>query len=136
MSSFLLHIRSLEAYLEQSGARLMRCALPECVHGRVFRDLITLRSGLSAEQELSVLVHELAHWLEHSDPTIALPPTVCEYEAEAVEQIVLARLGLPRTEFFAAGDWEQPSPTDDLLSASVVRVRSASSRICGALGLS
>jgi hypothetical protein len=112
----------------------MRCPLPECVHGRVSRDSITLRAGLSAEQELPVLVHELAHWLEHSDPDIALPPAVCEYEAEAVEQIVLSRLGLARPEVLM-DEFGQHSPTDGLLPASIVRVRSASSRICRALGL-
>jgi len=134
LTSFLLHIQSLEAYLEHSGGRLMRCPLPDCVHGRVFHGLITLRAGLSAEQELSVLVHELAHWLEHSDPNIALPPAVCEYEAEAVEQIVLSRLGLAPPELLM-DEFGQHSPTDGLLPASIVRVRSASSRICGALGL-
>ncbi len=50
---------------ERSGARLVRTTLPEWVHGRVCRDLITLRAGLSPEQELLTLVHELTHWLAH-----------------------------------------------------------------------
>ena len=41
------HIRTLESYVERSGARLVRSALPESVHGRVFGYLITLaRLGL------------------------------------------------------------------------------------------
>ncbi len=49
-----------------------------------------------------------------------------EYEAEAVEALVMLQLGLrPREE----------SPTDGLLPASVSRVVRASRGICGALGL-
>lgn len=132
MASFTLYIQCLESYLERSGARLLRASLPDCVHGRIYRDLITLRAGLSPEQELPALVHETAHWLAHSDPSTRLMPTLCEYEAEAVEQLVLARIGVPA---HASGD-DSYSPTDDLLSSSVARVRFASSRICGALGLS
>jgi hypothetical protein len=128
------HIRSLEAYVERIGARLVRTALPDCVHGRVFRDLITLRVGLTPEQELLALVHELAHWLAHRDAAPGLYCTLFEYEAEAVEELVTARLGLARPGL-APADLGQESPTDGLLSASVARVIWASSRICGALGL-
>ncbi|MGO9594110.1 MAG: hypothetical protein ACLPZ0_10465 [Steroidobacteraceae bacterium] len=134
MTAILNHIRSLEAYVERNGARLVRTSLPECVHGRVFCDLITLRAGLTPEQELLTLVHELAHWLAHRGARPGLSCTVCEYEAEAVEALVMARLGLPRPGLDPA-DVGRDSPTDGLLSASVARVVWASSRICGALGL-
>ena len=127
MPAILNHIRSLEAYLERSGARLVRTALPDCVHGRVFRDLITLRAGLAPEQELLALVHELAHWLAHRGACHYPFCTVFEYEAEAVEALVMARIGLPRL--------NDDNPTDDLLPASVTRVTWASARICDALGL-
>jgi hypothetical protein len=126
------YIQSLERYVEQSGARLLRTRLPDYVNGRMCRGVITLRSGLPPEQELAVLVHELAHWLAHSDMRCAPSPTLCEYEAEAVERLVLARLGLSPPEPF---DAECPSPTDGLLSASVMRAVSAADRICGALGV-
>ena len=90
------HIRSLEGYVERSGARLVRTSLPEWVHGRVCCDLITLRTGLSPEQELLTLVHELVHWLAHRDACPGLYCTVFEYEAEAVEALVMRRLGMPR----------------------------------------
>ena len=125
------HIRSLEGYVESSGARLVRTSLPECVHGRVCCDLITLRTGLSPEQELLTLVHELAHWLAHRDTRPGMHCTVFEYEAEAVEALVMTRLGMPRPGLGPDFD----GPTDGLLSASVTRVNWASSRICGALGL-
>jgi hypothetical protein len=134
MTAILNHIRSLEVYVERSGARLARAVLPECVHGRVFCDLITLRAGLSPEQELLTLVHELAHWLAHRDARPYLHCTLFEYEAEAVEALVMAHLGLPSPGLDPA-DLGQDSPTDGLLSASIARVIWASSRICGALGL-
>jgi hypothetical protein len=133
MATILDHIRSLESYVERSGARLVRSPLPEWVHGRVFSGLIVLRSDLGPEQELLTLVHELTHWLTHQDPCAQHPCTVFEYEAEAVEALVMARLGLqiPSDRIDAAGD----DPTDDLLSASVKRVVWASGRICDALGV-
>lgn len=132
MTLILDHIRSLESYVARSGARLVRAALPEWVHGRVCCDLITLRTDLSPEQELLTLVHELAHWLAHRVACPGLDCTVFEYEAEAVEALVMARLGMARPRLDAV-DFD--GPTDGLLSASVTRVNWASSRICGALGL-
>jgi hypothetical protein len=132
VATILDHIRSLESYVERSGARLVRSPLPESVHGRVFSDLIMLRADLNPEQELLTLVHELTHWLTHRDPCLQHPCTVFEYEAEAVEALVMARLGLrPSSDQIAEGD----NPTDGLLSASVKRVVWASSRICDALGV-
>ena len=126
------HIRSLEGYVERSGARLVRTSLPEWVHGRVCSDLITLRAGLSPEQELLTLVHELVHWIAHRDARPDLDRTIFEYEAEAVEAVVMTRLGMPCPRL---GMTDFDGPTDGLLSASVTRVNWASSRICGALGL-
>ena len=133
MATIIDHIRSLESYVERSGARLVRSTLPEAVHGRVVSDLIMLRADLDPEQELLTLVHELTHWLTHRDPCPQHACTVFEYEAEAVEALVRVRLGLqsPSNPLDAAGD----DPTDDLLSASVKRVVWASSRICDALGV-
>jgi hypothetical protein len=134
VASILEHIRSLESYVERSGARLVRAPLPESVHGRVFGDLIVLRVDLDPQQELLTLVHELVHWLAHRDAPARQPFTVFEYEAEAVEVIVMARLGLPRPR---PGECHlnDDTPTDDLLSASVTRVIWASSCICDALGV-
>ena len=132
VTAILDHIRSLEGYVERSGARLVRAALPDWVHGRICCDLITLRAGLSPEQELLTLVHELVHWLAHRDACPGLYCTVFEYEAEAVEALVMTRLGMARPGLDAL-DFDRP--TDGLLSASVTRVNWASSCICGALGL-
>jgi hypothetical protein len=129
VAAILDYIRSLESYVERSGARLVRSALPELVLGRVSHDIIMLRVDLNPEQELLTLVHELAHWLAHRGVHAQQRCTVFEYEAEAVEAVVMARLGLPRPTD------HDDSPTDDLLSASVTRVNWASSRICDALGV-
>ena len=133
MATIVDHIRSLETYVERSGARLVRSPLPEWVDGRVLSDLIMLRADLNPQQELLTLVHELTHWLMHRDACLPHPCTVFEYEAEAVEALVMARLGLqsPSDQPAAIGD----DPTDDLLSSSVKRVVWASSRICDALGV-
>src|SRR5258708_527492 len=132
VAAILDHIRSLEGYVERSGARLVRTTLPECVHGRVCCDVITLRTGLTPEQELLTLVHELVHWLAHRDACPGLYCTVFEYEAEAVEAVGMTRLGKARNGL-DAGDFDRP--TGGLLSASGTRVNRARSRVCGALGL-
>jgi hypothetical protein len=134
MASISNYIHALEAYIRRSGARLARAALPECVHGRVYRDLITLRTGLSPKQELVALVHELAHWLAHRDARCRMDCTLFEYEAEAVEALVMARLDLPHAAVDESAV-DLASPTDNLLSASVARVIWASTRICDALGV-
>lgn len=133
MATIIDHIRSLESYVERSGARLVRSTLPESVHGRVSSDLIMLRADLDPEQELLTLVHELTHWLTHRDACLQQPCTIFEYEAEAVEALVMVRLGLqsPSDRIDPEGD----DPTDGLLSASVKRVVWASNRICDALGV-
>jgi len=127
-------ISTLEAYIERSGAHLSRAALPECIHGRMCRDRITLRTDLSPKQELVALVHELTHWLAHRDARSCMDCTIFEYEAEAVEALVMARLGLPHATV-DPGAFECASPTDNLLSASVARAEWASARICGVLGV-
>jgi hypothetical protein len=134
MTTILEHIQCLEAYLERGGARLMRTALPDAVHGRVFDNVITLRAGLRPAQELAALIHELAHWLVHGEPRPRLHCTVFEYEAEAVEALVMARLD-PQSPGIEAGAFRRINPTDNLLPASVARVKWASTRICAALGL-
>jgi hypothetical protein len=137
MTVILNHIRSLESYVERSGARLVRSTLPEWVQGRMISGLITLRADLNPEQQLLTLVHELAHWLAHRDvgpDPHCLHGTIYEYEAEAVEALVMDRLGLVRADR-APGPFEDGLPTDGLLSSSVSRVVSTARRICQALGV-
>lgn len=133
------HIRALEDYLAGSGASLHRLPMPEWLLGRQRWDQIQLRSGLSPEEELPVLVHELAHWLVHSGFTQGggwqgPERTICEYEAEAVEVVVLSRLGLQRL-LPHAHEWIDVDPADALLAHSKKRVTFACERICAALGI-
>ena len=93
--TILNHIECLEAYCERAGARLVRTVLPQEVQGLSCRNLITLRAGLSPEQELLTLVHELTHLLLHRETQDGMERTRFEYEAEAVEALVMQRLGLP-----------------------------------------
>jgi hypothetical protein len=137
MSAILHHIQSLESYAERNGARLVRGSLPEPLHGRVSRDHITLRPDLNPKQHLLALVHELTHWIAHrsAGPLTPLPHcTIYEYEAEAVEALVMARLGLEAPERLSESS-EGDGPTDGLLSSSVTRVISTTEQICRALGL-
>jgi hypothetical protein len=137
MPSIHQHIQTLESYAERSGARLVLGTLPEPVHGRVARDHIVLRPDLDPKQHLLALVHELTHWLAHREDSRAMPLAHCtiyEYEAEAVEALVMARLGL-EVPGRASGLEDGDEPTDGLLSCSVGRVISTSARICQALGL-
>jgi len=126
-------IDALEDFSALQGVAVFRTALSPWVVGRMDRNQIVLRSGLSEEQQLLTLVHELTHFLAHR-PDAQLDRTVCEYEAEAVEALVMARLGLPCSDCTAPGA-DSGSPTDDLLPVSVRRVVWASGRICHALGL-
>lgn len=124
------HIRSLRRYAERSGAQLECKPLPTCVHGRTCRDRITLSAHLAPEQELAALVHELAHWLVHRPDTPSHECTLYEYEAEAVETLVLERLGAPtRARACDPLEFYHEQPTDGLLAVSVTRVRFASSRL-------
>jgi hypothetical protein len=127
------YIDALEAYLTRCGAQLVRTMLPDWIHGRVRADLIAVRAGLPPEQELLTLVHEMTHWLAHRHLGPEHSRTLFEYEAEAVEALVMGRLGLPHPEG-AHGKWRD-HPTDDLLAVSVQRVTEVTRRIFEALGL-
>jgi uncharacterized protein DUF955 len=111
-------IDRLEEFSALQGVSVFRTHLSAWVVGRVDENQIVLRHGLSKEQQLLTLVHELTHFLAHR-PEAQLNRTVCEYEAEAVEELVAAQLGLK--DLGAAIDLGRL--TDDLLAGSVTRVR-------------
>ncbi len=136
MTGIQSHIRSLECYVERCGGCVVRESLPEAIHGGQSRDCITLHAGLDPYQQLLALVHELTHWLVHRDAPqdLSACTTIYEYEAEAVESLVMRRLGLPWPSTDAAAE-EFDRPTDGLLTSSVARVRSTVRRICQALEL-
>src|ERR1700722_9779411 len=129
--------RALECYVGRCGVCVGREPLPDAIHGGLSRNRITLHAGLDPHQQLLALVHELTHWLAHRDVPDDAPgacATIYEYEAEAVESLVMNRLGLPcpADDALAAG-WY--CPTEGLLTSSLTRVLSTAGRICQALEL-
>jgi hypothetical protein len=111
-------IDRLEEFSALHGVSVFRTPLSPWVVGRMDQQQVVLRSGLSKEQQLLTLVHELTHFLAHR-PDEQLNRTVCEYEAEAVEKLVAGQLGLKN--LGTAIDLN--TVTDDLLACSVARVR-------------
>jgi len=123
------YIDRLEQFSVRSGAPVLRNSLMPGVLGRVEERRIVLRAGLSLEQELLTLAHELTHLIAHCNVSPRLNRTVCEYEAEAVERWVGAALGVPP---YDDGWWLESSVTDDLLACSVMRVRWAANTLVSA----
>lgn len=110
----------LEQFAAYCGVPVVRNALVAGVLGRVEERRIVLRAGLSPEQQLLTLVHELTHLLIHCHVIPRINRTVCEYEAEAVEKWVGTALHATPP---AAEDLDESTLTEDLLACSVVRVR-------------
>jgi hypothetical protein len=117
-----LYIQRLERFSESRGAPVDRNSLTAGVLGRLQDRRIVLRAGLSPEQELLTLVHELTHLMIHRNVSPRINRTVCEYEAEAVERWVG---GVLRVAPHADDALDLATITDDLLACSVVRVRAA-----------
>jgi hypothetical protein len=110
-------IDRLEEFSALRGVAVLRTHLSPWVVGRMDENQIVLRHGLSKEQQLLTLVHELTHFLAHR-PEVQLNRTVCEYEAEAVEKLVAGYLGLKGL----GTAIDLGCVTDDLLACSVARV--------------
>jgi hypothetical protein len=114
------YLERLEQFSARCGAPVIRDSLMADVNGRVEERHIVLRLGLSREQQVLTLVHELTHLIAHCNANPKLNRTVCEYEAEAVERWVGAELGVRP---YAAEALDIASVTEDLLACSVARVR-------------
>ena len=113
-------LHRLEKFAARCGVPVVRNGLGAGVLGRVEERRIVLRAGLSPEQQLLTLVHELTHLLIHCHVIPRINRTVCEYEAEAVEKWVGAAVHATPS---AAEDLDESMLTEDLLACSVVRVR-------------
>jgi hypothetical protein len=111
-------IDRLEEFSTLHGVSVFRTPLSPWVLGCMDENQIVLRSGLSKEQQLLTLIHELTHFLAHRSED-QLDRTVCEYEAEAVEKLVAGQLGLKDS----GAAIDLMTVTDDLLACSVARVR-------------
>jgi hypothetical protein len=124
-----LYIDRLEQFSAHCGAAVIRNSLASGVLGRVEGRRIVLRSGLSLEQQVLTLAHELTHLIAHCNVSPRLNRTVCEYEAEAVERWVGAEL---KVSPYAEEGLDVSSLTDDLLACSVARVRWAACTLVSA----
>jgi hypothetical protein len=113
-------IDRLERFAASRGITVQRTALGPWVLGQMQEKHVVMRCGLSKEQQLLTLIHELTHILVHSDDRERLNRTVCEYEAEAVERLVAGQLGLKHA---MQAPLDLATATDDLLASSVARVR-------------
>jgi hypothetical protein len=111
-------IDRLEQFSALNGVAVCRTPLSPWVVGRTDGRQIVLRTGLSKEKQLLALLHELTHFLAHREAQ--LDRTLCEYEAEAVENLVAGQLGLKDS---MGAPIDLGTVTDDLLACSVVRVR-------------
>jgi IrrE N-terminal-like domain len=120
------YIDRLEEYSAHCGSPVVRQALALGISGRLESRRIVLRAGLTPEQQVLTLVHELTHLIAHCAAAPELNRTVCEYEAEAVERWVGAELGVAP---YDSVEFDVSSVTDDLLACSVVRVRFAASTL-------
>jgi IrrE N-terminal-like domain len=123
VSSMHSYIRRLEEFAERCGAPVVRNSLVAGVLGQIEERRIVLRAGLTLEQQLLTLVHELTHLIIHCNASPRVNRTVCEYEAEAVERWVGAALKVGPSD---EETLDAATMTEDLLACSVVRVRWAS----------
>ena len=114
------YIRRLEHLSQRCGVPVVRIALHAQVMGRVEARRLVLRTGLTPEQQLLTLAHELTHLLVHCGSQPKIDRTICEYEAEAVEQWVGIVLRVPP---YAEDTLTLDTVTDGLLDCSVKRVR-------------
>jgi hypothetical protein len=126
-------LNALRRFARRSGASVGYANLPDCIGGCLDRDQIVLRVGRAPEQELLTRVHELIHVIAHvASVRASTHRTICEYEAEAVEQLIAQRLG-----FRAAGiesfTGELLCVPDGLLADSVTRVCSVASTLLAVL---
>jgi IrrE N-terminal-like domain len=120
------YIRRLEKFAADCGAPVVRNALVAGVLGQAEERRIVLRTGMSLDQQLLTLAHELTHLLVHCIAYPRINRTVCEYEAEAVERWVGAVLKVGAS---SRENIDIDSMTEDLLACSVLRVRRAAQLI-------
>jgi IrrE N-terminal-like domain len=116
-------LRALHDFAWSRGTSVHYAVLPDGIRGCAEDGRIALRADLGPQQELLTLVHELTHIMAHVTTVRARTPrTVCEYEAEAVEQLIAGRLGISAVELESCM-CEVPLFPDGLLADSVIRVR-------------
>lgn len=90
---------------------------------------ILLRPGMSQQQTIKTLIHELAHSVLHSDPSKKLDRSTMELEAESTAFIVCEHLGIDTSEytFPYLANWSKDKELSQL-SKSLTRIQSTAER--------
>lgn len=90
---------------------------------------ILLRPGMSQQQNIKTLIHELAHSVLHSDPSKKLDRSTMELEAESTAFIVCEHLGIDTSEytFPYLANWSKDKELSQL-SKSLTRIQSTAER--------
>ena len=122
------YLDRLHSVIAERGITLDRTGVPAGALGASHGGRISLREGLPAAEEFSVLTHELAHELLHRGEDRPSSKTVRETEAEAVAFVVCQAIGLNTGT--AASDYIQLYSGDtDTLAASLDRVQKVAAAI-------
>lgn len=90
---------------------------------------ILLRPGMSQQQTIKTLIHELAHSVLHSDPSKKLDRSTMELEAESTAFIACEHLGIDTSEytFPYLANWSKDKELSQL-SKSLTRIQSTAER--------
>ncbi|EKQ24192.1 LtrC family protein [Lacticaseibacillus casei UW4] len=93
------------------------------------RKTILLRPGMSQQQTIKTLIHELAHSVLHADPSKKLERSTQELEAESTAFIVCEHLGIDTSEytFPYLANWSKDKELSQL-SKSLTRIQSTAEK--------
>jgi len=122
----------LSRFIQARGIGVRHEPLPSGTDGTFRNGTITVRPGLPAAEEFSVLVHELAHAMLHRGKRAALSDSVCETEAEAVAFVVSHAIGLDMST--QSSDYIQLHAGDRAtLAASLAAIQATAGQILTAI---
>lgn len=126
------HLPRLREAIARRGIVLDTIDVPLGADGVSRGGRISIRPGMPAAQEFSVLVHELAHELLHRGESRPASKTVRETEAEAVAFVVNSAIGLDTGS--ASADYIQLyDGKTETLAASLDRIQHAATGIIKAV---
>jgi hypothetical protein len=126
-------IEKIKAFIVSKGITLeYTMSLPRNVLGASSGGHIRIREGLSAIDEFTTLIHEVAHEFLHHTPGEHARKTVRETEAEAVSHVVSSAIGLDTTH--ATADYIRLNRGDtDTLRESLETIRRTANTILDGL---
>jgi len=128
-----VHAERLKEYICSRAIKLEYCEAIGAAEGVSCGGVIKVRKGLSAAEEFSVLVHELAHEMVHKNrESTPKEKKVRETEAEAVAFVVCHGVGLDVSS--ASSDYIQLYNGDKkTLLQSLERIQRTAAEILGAI---